>query len=127
LEVEAHPPFWCKASYSSQSAERNADKQVPASAILAGSPRAHPGHWSIHPIIAEIQDIIQGKNYIVHKIHIEANKIADSLPKKARRASILNSSLFCCQALAHHPTCKVKLVLQNNDWGNMIPIFVTCL
>jgi hypothetical protein len=60
------------------------DNQVLASAVLAGSPHTHPGHWSIRPIIADIQDIIRAKSYIVCKIHGEANKIADSLAKKAR-------------------------------------------
>ena len=60
------------------------DNQVLASTVLAGSPRTHFGHWSIRPIIAKIQDIIQAKGYKVHKIRREANKIADSLTKKAR-------------------------------------------
>jgi hypothetical protein len=48
------------------------DNQVLASVVLAGSPRTHPGHWSIRLIIAKIQDIIQAKSYTVHKIHREA-------------------------------------------------------
>jgi len=60
------------------------DNQVLASTVLAGLPHTHFGHWSIRPIIAEIQDIIKAKSYTIQKIHREANKIADSLTKKAR-------------------------------------------
>ena len=94
------------------------DNQVVASAVLAGSPRSHPGHWLLHPIIAEVQDIKQAKSYSVIKIGRQTNKIADAL---AKRATIPTSCFFSCQALAHSPTCNIKHVLENFDWGNMIP------
>jgi ribonuclease HI len=103
------------------------DNQVVASAVLAGSPRSHPGHWSLRPIIAEVQDIKQAKSYSVIKIGRQKNKIADALAKRARRATIPTSCFFSCQALAHSPTCNIKHVLKTFDWGNMIPISVTCL
>ena len=118
MEAEAHALLFgakLATALNLQDATLFTDKQVLAFAVLAGSPRTHPGHWSIHLIIAEIQNIIQVKGYTMYKIRRETNKIADSLAKKARRASILNSGLFSCQALAHHATCNIKLVLQNND------------
>ena len=100
------------------------DNQVVASAVLAASPRSHPGHWLLHPIIAEVQDIKQAKSYSVIKIGRQTNKIADAL---AKRATIPTSCFFSCQALAHSPTCNIKRVLETFVWGNMIPISVTCL
>jgi len=67
------------------------DNQVVASAVLAASPRSHPGHWSLRPIIAKVQDIKQAKSYSVIKIGRETNKIADAL---AKRATIPDFVLF---------------------------------
>ena len=82
MEAEAHALLFgakLATALNLQDATLFTDKQVLAFAVLAGSPRTHPGHWSIRPIIAEIHDIIQVKNYTIRKIHREANKIADRL------------------------------------------------
>ena len=87
MEAEAHALLFgakLASALNLQDATLYTDNQVLASAVLAGSPHTHLGHWSIRPIIAKIQDIIQAKGYKVHKICREANKIADSLAKKTR-------------------------------------------
>jgi ribonuclease HI len=131
LEAEAHALLFgakLAAALDLRNAALLTDNQVVASAVLAGSPRTHPGHWSLRPIIAEVQDIKQAKSYTVIKIDRQKkNKIADALAKRARRASIPTSHLFSCQGLAHSPTCNIKNVIDSFNWGNMIPISVTCL
>jgi len=103
------------------------DNQVVASAVQVGSPRKHPGHWLLCPIIAEIHDIKKTKGFSVIKIDRQKNKIADALANRARRASISNSGLFSCQVLAHSPTCKIMNVIKNFNWGDMTSISVTCV
>ena len=129
--VKLMPSFFsCQVGYSAlnlQEATLFADNQMLASVVLARSSRTHLGHWSLRPVIAEIHDINQARNYIVIKIRREVNKISDSLAKKARPANISNSCFFLVRPLAHHPTCNIKHVLENNDWSNKIPIFVTCV
>jgi len=87
LEVEAHALLFCAklaAALDLQDTALLTDNQVVASAVLAGSPRSHPGHWSLRPIIAEVQDIKQAKCYSVIKIDRQRNKIADALAKKGK-------------------------------------------
>ena len=101
MEVEAHALLFCAklaAALDLQDTALLTDNQVVASAVLAGSPLSHPGHWSLRPIIAEVQDIKQAKSYSVIKIGRQVNKIADALAKRTRRARIPTS----CFSLARH-------------------------
>jgi ribonuclease HI len=71
MEAEAHALLFgakLAAALDLRNAALLTDNQVVASAVLAGSPRTHPGHWSLRPIIAEVQDIKQAKSYTVIKI-----------------------------------------------------------
>ncbi|CAD6245435.1 unnamed protein product [Miscanthus lutarioriparius] len=92
LEAEAHALLFgakLAAALDLRNAALLTGNQVVASAVLAGSPRTHHGHWSLRPIIAETQDIKQAKSYSVIKIDRQKNKIADVLAKRARRASLV--------------------------------------
>jgi hypothetical protein len=64
LEAEAHALLFgakLATALDLQNVVFLTDNQVVASAVLAGSPRSHPRHWSLCPIIAEVQDIKQAK------------------------------------------------------------------
>jgi len=65
LEAEAHTLLF-RAKLATALDFRNAalltDNQAVASVMLAGSPRTHPGHWSLRPIIAKVQNVKQAKS-----------------------------------------------------------------
>ena len=57
---------------------------------------------------------------------LEANRVADNLAKRARHATIPDTYLFSCEALAHVPSCNVKEVLDHFEWDIFSPILL-CL
>lgn len=130
LEAEAHALLLggkMAAALNLQDATLLTDNQVVASAAQARSSRLQPGHWSLRPVLAEFEDITRTKQFSVIKIRREANRVADTLAKRARHATIPDTCLFSCQALARSPSCNVKEVLDHFEWGIFSPISVLCL
>ena len=130
LEAEAHALLLgarLAAALNLQVATLLTDNQVVASAAQARSCRLQPGHWSLRPVLAEFEDITGTKQFSVIKIRREANRVADNLAKRARHATIPDTCLFSCQALAHVPSCNVKEILDRFEWGIFSPISVLCL
>ena len=82
------------AALDVQNATMITNNQVLAFAVLARSPHTYPRHWLLHLIIAEAPDITQAGSYSLIKIRREANKAVDTLSKKVRRTSIMNSCIF---------------------------------
>ena len=130
LEAEAHALLLgarLAAALNLQVATLLTDNQVVASAAQARSCRLQPGHWSLRPVLAEFEDITGTKQFSVIKIRREANRVADNLAKRARHATIPDTCLFSCQALAHVPSCNVKEILDRFEWGIFSPISILCL
>lgn len=120
LEAEAHALLLgarLAVALNLQDATLHTDNQVVASTSQARSSRVQPGHWSLRPVLAEFEAITGTKQFSVNKIRREANKIAGTLAKRARHATIQDTCLFSCQALAHLPSCNVKDVLDHFEWG----------
>jgi hypothetical protein len=87
------------------------DNEVLARAAQAGSPRFHPGHWSIRPTLALLAEATQGMKHSIIKIRRESNGVADRLAKQVRLAAIQSPCLFSCQAIVHSP--RACLVARN--------------
>ena len=124
LEAEAHALLLgarLAAALNLQVATLLTDNQVVASAAQARSCRL------LRPVLAEFEDITGTKQFSVIKIRREANMIVDNLAKRARHATIPDTCLFSCQALAHVPSCNVKEVLDHFEWGIFSSIYVLCL
>jgi len=120
LEAEAHALLLgarLAVALNLQDATLHTDNQVVASTSQARSSRVQPGHWSLWPVLAEFEAITGTKLFSVNKNRREANKIAGTLAKRARHATIQDTCLFSCQALAHLPSCNVKDVLDHFEWG----------
>ena len=120
LEAEAHALLLgarLAVALNLQDATLHTDNHVVASTSQARSSPVQPGHWSLRPVLAEFEAITGTKQFSVNKIRREANKIAGTLAKRARHATIQDTCLFSCQALAHLPSCNVKDVLDHFEWG----------
>lgn len=120
MEAEAHALLLgarLAVALNLQDATLHTDNQVVASTSQARSSRVQPGHWSLWPVLAEFEAITGTKLFSVNKNRREANKIAGTLAKRARHATIQDTCLFSCQALAHLPSCNVKDVLDHFEWG----------
>ena len=70
------------------------DNEVLAIATQAGSPRFHPGHWSIRSTLALLAKTTQGMKHSIINIRRQSNGVAHRLAKQARLAAITKCLSF---------------------------------
>jgi hypothetical protein len=74
------------------------DNEVLATAANTRDLVHSPGHWSLRPILADFITSTSNMTHSIFKIGRDANSVADTLTKKARRTAVPSSCLFSCES-----------------------------